>query len=145
MSHSFRKPVLSRGQALVLVVALIVHLLVTALTPSRPYFLAPWHMALTAAVAVAALVALIGWGLAKFGVPPRPQVRWRVAFWLLWLALAVSLAPAVFFHLAQANFPPLVRLLSGLVVPTVGVYVLLHLAKVPNPRNIGVELADRDA
>ncbi|WP_156370620.1 MULTISPECIES: hypothetical protein [unclassified Acidovorax] len=130
MPNFARRPFLSRSQALVLIGAFVVHFLLSLTVPSRPYFVATWHMVLAAAVLISALAALAGWAWARFSVPARAQERWRAAFWLLWLVLTGSLAPAVYLHLSQSNYGPLLRLLSTIVVPAVVVYVLLHLAKV---------------
>ena len=58
-------------------------------------------------------------------------MRWKTAFWTLWLASVASLAPAAHFHLSQANYPPLVRLLSFIFSVSVIMFILLHLFKIP--------------
>jgi len=71
-------------------------------------------------------------------------MRWKSAFWTLWLAVVVSLAPAVHFHLSQANYPPLARLLTFIFSISVIMFILLHLLKIPaqDAPNTGAGLHD---
>lgn len=71
-------------------------------------------------------------------------MRWKTAFWMLWLASVASLAPAVHFHLSQANYPPLLRLLSFISSVSVIMFILLHRFKIPeqDTPNAGAGLRD---
>ena len=122
---------LSRTSALVLAGVLTANVVVGMFTPSRPYFVAPWHMALSIVLLSAALIAAGVCMWPKLYAPARTRMRWKTAFWMLWLASVASLAPAVQFHLSQANYPPLVRLLSFISSVSAIMFILLHLFKIP--------------
>lgn len=135
---------LSRTSALVLAGVLTANVVVGMFAPSRPYFVAPWHMALSIVLLSAALIAAGVCMWPKLYAPARTRMRWKTAFWMLWLASVASLAPAVHFHLSQANYPPLVRLLSFIFSVSVIMFILLHLFKIPlqDAPNAGASLHD---
>lgn len=122
---------LSRTYARILLAVMAAYWVVSIFTPSQPYFVAPWHMALSIVLVGAAMVAAVVCMWPKLYAPARTRMRWKTAFWMLWLASVASLAPAVHFHLSQANYPPLVRLLSFIFSVSVIMFILLHLFKIP--------------